>query len=133
MNFNFLLRLRVAYWYLCTNQLKQVPSVDWHVHASMYVGIIVFAFLYGCRSVISLVVNFKPLLEPFASVIGVALVAGLIVYLSCIRQRYYLQGKLFLEQSKTVQRKIICIKNGLLLVFLSVLPQILALLFMLTH
>lgn len=97
MKFNFLLRLRVAYWYLCSNQLKQEPNVEWHVHASMYVVLIVFVFLFGCQSVVALFFDFMPLLGAFTSVLGVSIVAVLIVYFVCIRERYYLQGKIFLE------------------------------------
>ncbi|QMV15790.1 hypothetical protein Vspart_03145 [Vibrio spartinae] len=133
MNFNFLLRLRVVYWYLCSNQLKQEPSVDWHAHAFMYVSLIVFAFLYGGRSIIFLLFNFQSFLGPFTSVIGWATIAGLIVYLVCVRERYYLQGKLFLEQYNTVQKRTVCIRNGFFLLFLSVLPQISSVIFMLLN
>lgn len=133
MELNFLLRLRVAYWFLCSNKLKQEPSVDWHIHAVMYLWLIVSVFLHRTRSLIYLLIGLPPLFSAYASLSFIALIAGVIVYLGCIRNRYYLLGKQYLDGLDIGGHKSICVKNGLLLVFVSVVPQIVTLLIMVGH
>lgn len=133
MGFNFLLRLRLAYWCFVSDKRGEELGGDAHINALLWTWLIIGVFLFGIRSLFYLLIGLPPLFSAYASLSFIALIAGVIVYLGCIRNRYYLLGKQYLDGLDIGGHKSICVKNGLLLVFVSVVPQIVTLLIMVGH
>lgn len=77
-----------------------------------------------------LLFDLSPVLEPYISVIIIAVIAVGGVYASSVKGKCYLRGKLFIESVGMHQAKKMCIKNGLFLVFMGITPQALALFYM---
>lgn len=74
--------------------------------------------------------DLSPIFEPYISVAIFAFIAVGGVYASSVNRKRYLKGKLFIESVGKNQAKSECIKNGLFLIFIGVLPQTIALIYM---
>ena len=122
MGFNIILRIQLVYWFLCSGKLeKKEPSLDSHAHAVASISGLVFFFLYGSFGVAMVLFDFYS--QSYSSIAIVYIISLLLIYLTVIKERQYLQGKAIVEfLPKNIAKKV-CIKNALLIFCIGFSPM----------
>ncbi|MCE0496024.1 hypothetical protein [Vibrio salinus] len=121
----------MAYWVLAADKQGEKVRDDGHINAWSVLGLIVYVFLFGCWSIISLV--FDGVLTHIGAyywILTIGLITALIIYVGCIRGSAYEEGKKHWKNCEKSKRKLLGIKNGFFLIFVAITPQMTALIFM---
>lgn len=117
---NILLRVRLAY--------RTLNEKGGHDYAAIYLSMIICIFYIGCWSLLGLLLPYKLTSFPFPVWAFLWLFLSVAsVYFSCIWKDGYVRANDFLNTIPQVQKKRVEIRNGLLLVLISILPQVVAL------
>lgn len=102
-----------------------------HVYAFTHIGGLIFLFVFGAWTVLTILCGIQISTNIYPTIAFVGIIGAVLTYASCMYKKGYLKGKLHIEQKSMSKQDNICIWNGVLLLFVAIIPEVLALAYIL--
>ena len=127
---NALLRIRLVYYFLFDKFSKSTDKTE-HVVPVAYTVLLLNIFLWGCWSIVGLLSSVQlTAIRKELWLVGILAASLGIVYITCLRNRAYLQVFDYLKGIEASKRKKVLTSNGLFFLFICLVPQVTALVYM---